>query len=182
MIKKSLIFSLFVVAFAFAGEEASHSSELFWETVNTIILLGIIAFFGGKYIKKALNDRREAVISMVEEAKKAREDSIKAIKEAEEKLKEAQYKLEEGKRIAQERAKMEREHAIAQANEIAERIKKQAKETINIEIKKAESYLKKYATEKAIEIANKIIAENMNDNLNKAVVKNSIKKLKEGGA
>lgn len=175
--KKAFLMSLFFVGLSIASESGEESGVLLWKAVNTVILLGIIAYFGGKYIKKFLNDRRQSVANMVLEAQKAKEDSIKALEEAKRKLEEANYKLEEGIKLAKETAENERKHALAQANEIAERIKSQAKETINIEIKRAELKLKKYATQKAIEVAQTLLNQKVDPETSKAIINKTIKKL-----
>lgn len=174
---KILFFSLVIAEFSFASESSGESSILLWKAINTVVLLGIIAFFGGKYIKKFLNDRRDNVADMILQAQKAKEDSEKALEEAKRKLEEAKYKLEESIKIAKEMGETERNYAISKANEMAERIKSQAKESINIEIKRAELKLKKYAAEKAIEISKHIIEDSVNEEVDKAIIKKTLKNL-----
>lgn len=174
---KVLFFSLVIAGYSFASESSGEGSILLWKAVNTVVLLGIIAFFGGKYIKKFLNDRKNSVADMVLQAQKAKEDSEKALEEAKRKLEEAKYKLEESIKIAKEMAEAERNQAISKANEMAERIKLQAKESINIEIKRAESKLKKYAAEKAIEISKHLIEHSVNEEVDKAIIKKTLKNL-----
>jgi len=177
--KKVLLFTLLLAGLSFAGEqkEANEGMILFWKAVNTVILLGLVYYFGGKHIKKFLNGRRENVANMVLEAQKMREDSQKALEDAKRKLEEAKYKLEESIKISKETAEREREHAIMQANEIAERIKAQAKETINIEIRKAEAKLKKYAAEKALEVSKSLIESSINPQTSNELIKKTIKGL-----
>ncbi|MGB9766398.1 MAG: hypothetical protein ACPLXN_02885 [Sulfurihydrogenibium sp.] len=175
--KKALLIALFVVGMSFAGEGGEESKILIWKAINTVVLLAIVAYFGGKHIKKFLEDRRQAVANMVLEAQKAKEDSIKALQEAKRKLEEANYKLEEGIKLAKETAENERKQALAQANEIAERIKAQAKETIDIEVKKAELKLKRYATQKAIEVAQNLLSQKVDSETSKAIINKTIKGL-----
>ncbi len=175
--RKVLLLSLVVVGHSIASESSGEGSILLWKTVNTVVLLGIVAFFGGKYIKKFLNDRRNSVADMVLQAQKAKEDSEKALEEAKRKLEESKYKLEESIKIAKEMAEAERNQAISKANEIAERIKLQAKESINIEIRRAELKLKKYAAEKAIEISKHLIENSVDEELNKSIIRKTLKNL-----
>ncbi|MEJ5172955.1 MAG: ATP synthase F0 subunit B [Hydrogenothermaceae bacterium] len=169
---------MFGLAFSsFASEGGEGGNVLIWKAVNTVILLGIIYYFGGKYIKRFLEGRRQSVASMVEEAQKAKEDSIKALEEAKRKLEEANYKLQEGIKISQETARLEREHALKQANEIAERIKKQAQENIAVEIRKAEAVLKRYAAERALEVAQSLVRERVSPKTTEKLLQNSLKKL-----
>ncbi|HEV08955.1 MAG TPA: hypothetical protein ENO34_00985, partial [Sulfurihydrogenibium azorense] len=78
---------------------------------------------------------------------------------------------------AKETAENERKQALAQANEIAERIKAQAKETIDIEVKKAELKLKRYATQKAIEVAQNLLSQKVDSETSKAIINKTIKGL-----
>jgi F-type H+-transporting ATPase subunit b len=114
---------------------------------------------------------------MIEEAKKAKEESERSLNEAKKQLKEAEIKFKETIKIAEETAKKEREAALSEAKEIAERIKAQAKETVEVEVKKGQAKLKEYAVQKALEASEKVIKEKINPATNKTVVKNVIKQL-----
>lgn len=162
---------------AIASEGGEGSGVLLWKAINMLVLLGIIYYFGGRHIKRFLEGRRQSVASMVEEAQKARENSLRALEEAKARLEEANYKLQEGIKIAQETAKKERENALKQANEISERIKKHAEDTINVEIRKAEAKLKRYAAQKALEVSSKLIKEKANPETTKGLVEKSLKRL-----
>lgn len=174
---RKFVYLLMISLPALASEGGEGSGIILWKAVNMLVLLGIIYYFGGKHIKRFFEGRRQSVASMVEEAQKAKEDSIKALQEAKAKLEEANYKLQEGIKIAQETAKMERENALKQANEIAERIKKQAQENIAIEIRKAEARLKKYAAQKALEVSSKLIKEKANPETTRNLIEKSLRKL-----
>ncbi len=180
--KKYSIFALLILTFTLIGDANAAGDlltpkALFWKGVNTLLMLAILYFVAWKFVKKFFVDRRENIKNMVEEAKKARDDSRKALEEANQKLEEAKYKLEESLKIAEETAKLEREQALKEAQEIAERIKKQAKETVMIEIKRGEQELKKYAVQKALEISEQLLKENMNPEVNKVILKETLKKL-----
>ncbi|NPA52082.1 MAG: ATP synthase F0 subunit B [Aquificae bacterium] len=180
--KKSLItitlgISILLVDYSFASGDLVNPKSLFWKGVNTLLMLAILYFVAWKFIKKFFLDRRESIKNIVEEAKKARDDSRKALEEANQKLEEAKYKLEESLKIAEETAKLEREQALKEAKEIAERIKKQAKEAVLIEIKRGEQELKKYAVQKALEISEQLLKQNINPQVNKAILEETLKKL-----
>ncbi len=174
--KKAVFFSLFIVGTSLASEGAANS-ELFWKTVNTLILLALVIWIAKKYVVKYFVERQKSIENMIEEAKRAKEESEKALNEAKAKLVEAENKFVETVKIAEETAKQEREQALAEAKEIAERIKAQAKEAVEVEVKKGEAKLKEYAVQKALEASEKIIKEKINPETNKAVVKKVIKQL-----
>ena len=173
--KKALLLTVLFSTVAFASEGAG--GELFWKTVNSLILLAIIVIVAKKYVVKYFSNRQNAIQSMIEEAKKAKEESEKALADAKKQLEEAEIKFKETIKIAEETAKKEREAAVNEAKEIAERIKAQAKEAVEIEVKKGEAKLKEYAVRKALEASEQIIKEKINPQTNKTVVKNVIKQL-----
>ncbi len=175
-----IISGLALTGLAFANEGGNSSAEgylLLWKTINTLILIGGLVLVYKKWLGPALEKRRKNVADMVLEAKKSMEDSEKALKEAELKLEEAKQKFDETIRLAKETAEQERQVAIKEAEEIASRIKAQAEETIDVEIKKAQAELRKYAVHKAIEISEKIIKEKMNPELEKEIINKTIKAL-----
>lgn len=177
MKRLSLLSFLIVLSSSMASEGTGESGILLWKAVNTVILLGIIYYFGGKYIKSFLESRRKSVIDFVQEAQKAKDESIKALEEAQKRLEEANFKLQEGIKIAQETAKLERENALNQANEIAQRIKKQAEENIAVEIRKAEAKLKRYAAQRALEVSRSLVQGQVDEKTTSNLIKNSLNKL-----
>lgn len=174
--KKALALSLLIFGVSFASEGGA-GGELFWKTVNTIILFALIFVVAKKYVVKYFSDRRKSIENMILEAQKAKEESEKALEEAKQKLEEAKQKHAETLKIAEETAKQEREVALNEAKEIAERIKAQAKEAVEIEVQKGQAILRKYAVEKALEISEKLVKDQINPEVNKAVIKKTLKTL-----
>jgi F-type H+-transporting ATPase subunit b len=175
--KKLLLAFLLSAPFVFASEGGGHSSELFWKTINTIILFAALAWIIKKWGVQFFTSRRENIKNIVEEAQKAQQESLKALKEAEAKLEDAKNKFQESLKIAEETAKKEREVAIKEAEEIAARIKEQAKEAVNIEIKRGEAELRRYAAKKALEISEKLIKEKVNPDVEKEMIEKTLKAL-----
>ena len=73
--------------------------------------------------------------------------------------------------------KEESEKNLREAEEIANRIKKQAEETVEVEIKKAQNELRKYAVHKAIEISEKLVKESVNPDIEREMIKKTLKSL-----
>ena len=173
--RKIFLLNLMVVSLSVAS--GGDSSLMIWKTINTLILLAILAWVFKKWIAPALENRRQSVASIVQEAQKAQEESKKALEEAQAKLEDAKQKFEESLKIAEETAKKEREAALKEAEEIAQRIKEQAKETIMVEIKRGENELRKYAVQKAIEISEKIVKEKANPEVEKELILKTLKSI-----
>ncbi len=168
-----MVLSFIGISLASEGE----SSALFWKTVNTIILFAIVYIVAKKYVVKYFSERKKSIEEMIKEAEKAKEESERFLKEAQAKLEEAKLKHKETLEIAAETAQREREQALNEAKEMAERIKESAKETVQIEIEKGKAVLRKYAVEKAIEVSEKLIKDKINPEVNKQLVKKTLKTL-----
>ena len=173
--RKIFLLNLAIVSLSVASEE--EGSLMVWKIINTLILVVLLAWIFKKWGIPALENRRQSVSSMVQEAQKAQEDSKRALEEAQAKLEDAKQKFEESLKIAEETAKKEREAALREAEEIAQRIKEQAKDTIMVEIKRGENELRKYAVQKAIEISEKIVKEKANPEVEKELILKTLKSI-----
>ena len=173
--RKIFVSNLFIVSLSVASE--GEGGLMVWKIINTLILVALLAWVFKKWIAPALENRRQSVASMVEEAQKAQEESKKALEEAQTKLEETKQKFYESLKIAEETAKKEREAALKEAEEIAQRIKEQAKEMIMVEIKKGENELRRYAVQKAIEISEKIVKEKVNPEVEKEIILKTLKSI-----
>ena len=142
------------IAFAGGGEGGHHSPlELFWKGFNILLFLGIVYWFGRKPIAEAFNNFWRSLYTEVdkseEELKKAQEE----LKKAKEELEKAKVKAEQSVALARESAQAEIKEAEKHAKEVAQRIKERAKETVEVELKKAKEELALYGMKKAEEIA-----------------------------
>ena len=165
------------LALASGGGHGEEEPIIVWKFINTLILVAGLYIAYKKWIAPALEKRRENVADFVNEAKTLKEESEKNLREAERKLEEAKMKFQETLKIAKETAENERQQAIKEAEEMAERIRKQAEETIDVEIKKAQNELRKYAVHKAIEISEKLVKENINPEIEKDMIKKTLNSL-----
>ncbi len=173
--KNSLLFILGTVSVAVAS--GGEGGLLVWKIINTVILVILLAWIIKKWGVQFFENRRKTIASMVEEAQKAQADSRKALEEAKAKLEDAKMKFEESLKIAEETAKKEREVALKEAQEMANRIKEQAKEAVMIEIKRGENELRKYAVQKAIEISEKVVKEKISPEVEKEIIMKTLKSI-----
>ncbi|WP_457642818.1 F0F1 ATP synthase subunit B family protein [Persephonella sp.] len=173
--KKTLLLTLGTVSVAFAS--GGGEGLMIWKVLNTLILVALLAWIIKKWGVQFFENRRKAIASMVEEAQKAQEESRKALENAQAKLEDAKMKFNESLKIAEETAKKEREVALKEAQEIADRIKQQAKEAIMVEIKRGENELRRYAVHKAIEISEKIVKEKISPEVEKEIILKTLKSI-----
>ncbi len=136
---------------------------IFWTTLSFAILLWILAKFAWKPILKGLKEREISIDEALHAADKARED-MKLLKFSNEQLlKEAKEErnaiLRDGRKIRDSII----EESKIKANEEANRIIENAKETIQNEKMAAITDLKNQLASLSIEIAEKILQKELAD-------------------
>jgi len=149
----------FMSAFAFAGEgHLGHSpGALIWKGLNILAFLGIVYYYGRKPISEAFNKFYNSIVESLVNAERefmlAREELTKAKEE----LENAKKKAQEYEKLASETAETEKEKILAHAEEVAQRIREKAKETIEIELNRAKKELALFGIQKAEEIAKDLL-------------------------
>ena len=150
---------------------------LFWKTVNVIILFAVLYWLLKKPVSKFLSDGIESVVSKFEKAKKEKEEALKLLKEAEKKSEEVKAEAERIVAYSKEVAEREKEQIIAEAKETASRIIRMADEEIEKEVYKAKEELKKFAAQKAVEMAEAKLKGSITPEVNRKLIESSLEKL-----
>ncbi|UBM62288.1 F0F1 ATP synthase subunit B [Candidatus Sulfidibacterium hydrothermale] len=149
---------------------------VFWMTVAFLMVLFILGKFAWPAILKGLKEREQSIQEALDAAKEAQEQMKRLKMDNEKMLKEA---MEERDEILAEARKM-KDKIISEAKEKAEKeaagIVENAKEKINNEKTAALREIKSTVAEYSIEIAEKILREELKD---KARQKAYIEKLLE---
>ncbi|MBN1339231.1 MAG: F0F1 ATP synthase subunit B [Bacteroidales bacterium] len=134
---------------------------IFWMTIGFLLLLWILGRFAWKPIMKGLKDREETISEALHAADRAREEMSRLKSTHEQLLKEAR---EEREMILSEARNIRDtivENAKNKANEDAARIIENAKESIQFEKMAAITDLKNQLATLSIEIAEKILKEEL---------------------
>jgi len=172
-----------VVRAAEEASGASHGESLMgwvWKIVNFAILVVILVKFIGKPMREYFKKRTELIERSLKEAQQAKAMAEQALKEVEEKLR---LKDEEIQRIittAQSSGEAEKAELIKQGREMAEKIKAQTKENISMELQSAKEALRAEAAELALKLAEKKLKEQLDEQTQKRLIEDSLKRL-EGG-
>ena len=156
--------------------------EFNWTTVvaaiiNLVILVFILRHFFWNRIKKAIQERQDAINEKLASADRAREEAAKLKAKNEEILKQAQ---EEGRKIiAEKKAAAEALYnkIVAEANAEAEDLKVKANEQIGIDIARAQLTLKEQVVDLAIVLSKKAIEGSMDEEKHQAVIDKYIEKV-----
>lgn len=141
------------------GEEGVPWSQIGWQAANLGILLTALFFFIKKSIVDAFKARQTDYVERAEKTKSALKDAESALAGIKEKL--AALETGEGKSLekAKHEADILKANIVKEAEESAEKIKKDAVLTINNELTKAKSEINGAILNKAISITTKTLTE-----------------------
>ncbi|WP_448584614.1 F0F1 ATP synthase subunit B family protein [Thermocrinis sp.] len=161
-----------------AMAEGHHTLELLWKGINILLFLAIVYYFGRKPVGEAF---RSFFLKLTE----GLEESERELKHAKEALEKAKLEYEDAKRrhaeqieLAEKTAQQMKEEEIRKVNEIIDRIKEKARESIELETKKAKEELLRYGMQKAKELAIKKLMEDFQSpDMQKRYIEKSIKKM-----
>jgi len=148
------------ISFGAEGGHIEHSfGVLLWKGLNILAFLGIVYYFGRKPISEAFNRFYSSIIQSLTDSEKellsAREELLKAKEE----LEEAKRRAEESVAFAKETAESEKKKILRHAEEVAQRIREKARESVEIELNRAKKELALYGIQKAEEIAVEILKQ-----------------------
>ena len=136
---------------------------IFWMTIAFSLLLWILAKFAWKPIMKGLKEREETIDEALNLANKAREEMKELKFSNEQLLKEAKGERDEILRDARNVKESIIEEAREKANDEANRIIENAKESIQYEKMAAITEMKNELAALSIEIAEKIVIEELSE-------------------
>ncbi len=136
---------------------------IFWMTLSFAILIWILAKFAWNPIMKGLKEREESIDEALHAADKAREEMKQLQFSNEQLLKEAKEERDTILRDARKVKESIIDEAREKANEEANRIIENAKESIQYEKMAALHDMKNQLADLSIEIAEKIIRQELSD-------------------
>jgi len=159
----AVLVCLLAAGLAFAGEHAEPAGTMGWiqKSVHSAILLAGLIFIYVKYISGPLKKRVEGIENQLAEAKTAKEDAVKKLAEVEARLKNKDAELQSIVDVAAENGRKEKEHLIAEGERMSREIVENAKENIDAEISKAKEQIRREAALMAVEMAEKLVKDNI---------------------
>lgn len=150
----------------------------FWQTVLFVGLIFLLRKFAWKPILNAVNEREEKIQRALIAAEEAEKKMQALNNESEALLKQAREERDQILKEAREAREQIINEAKSKANVEAEKIMTQARETINNEKMAAITELKNQVAILSIEIAEKILKEQLSgDDKQKAMVDNLLKEV-----
>ena len=141
------------------AEGGAHGGmrDLFFAALNFALLIGVLVYFARKPVADFFADRRRRIQEELEAAAKLQADAEGRYAKWQRRLMDLESELAGIRETARERAVAEREHILADAAAGAERIRREALETVDQELRRARAQLRREAADLAVELASEIL-------------------------
>jgi F-type H+-transporting ATPase subunit b len=150
-------------AFAAGAEGGSKTTELIWQAVNLLLLLGVLFAVARKPISAYFAERRKQIQDDIATAEKLFADGKQQFADWQGKLVDLAGEIETIQSETRRRAEEEREQIIAAAHDRAERIKTDAVAAIDQELRRAHEELREEAATLAVDLATRMLDEQVDD-------------------
>jgi F-type H+-transporting ATPase subunit b len=148
---------------AFAESEGAHGDGMFWQVANVLLLLAVSIYFARKPVLGYLATRRDTIAKNLEGSAQLLAESERRLAEWNRKAAGLDREAESIREATRRAAVAEGERILADARASAERIRQSASAVAERELRMAQESLRREAADLAIELAAKILREQVND-------------------
>lgn len=148
---------------ALASEGGGGLMDFAFQTGNLLLLIGVLVYFGRKPIQKFFADRRNQIKGDLEEAAGLLEAAESRYADWQRKLIDLEQEMESIRSEGRRRAEEEGEAILAEAQAAAERIRRDAKTSVEQELRRAQVRLRTEAAEIATQMAEEILKQRVGD-------------------
>ncbi|RJP57839.1 MAG: hypothetical protein C4549_04620 [Deltaproteobacteria bacterium] len=150
---------------------------LIWKATNFTILVVLLYKLLANRIKTYFKSRSLSIENAVREAEKTKKEAEKKYEELKERLQNIDKEAENIAELFRKEGLAEKERIIEGAKKEAEKIKRQAVQTIEQEVARAKGMIRKEVAESIFKTAADLISKKQNDNDNKKIIKEYIEKV-----
>lgn len=145
--------------------------------INLAILVGLLLYFGPKFIGKALEERRAKIAAEIKDAEQRAADGAAALADAQQKLARAQAEAEEIRTQAQEQAKVAKQKVLDRGKVEIERLKSGAARDTQTEQDRAIAELRDRVAALALERVEGQLQQVLDDSAQSQLIDRSIAQL-----
>jgi F-type H+-transporting ATPase subunit b len=152
------------------AEGKREGRELLYKFINLSLLVGALAYLLRKPLADFFAQRSASIRQGLEDGRKALEASQAQLKTVEEKLRHLEEEIASFKASAAREMEAERQRLKLAAAEEAEKILQAARARTEVAVRAAKLELKSYAAEQAVELAEAIVRQRLDDSGRKKLV------------
>ncbi|MGB9616975.1 MAG: hypothetical protein ACPL7J_06590 [Desulfomonilaceae bacterium] len=185
--KRFILFSVCLLAGVIApaayaaghGEGASQWDAwmLLWRVINTVALIILLVYVLKKPLKTFFSERRTRIARELDEAREQRNRAERTIQEYKVKLAGMEAELQKMRAELRKSAETEKEKVLANAERMANAMVESAKVAAEQELRNAKIALKNEAVELAVQLAEALIRERINEDDRKRIVEDYLVKV-----
>lgn len=156
--------------------------QFFWEAFNLILLLGVLFYFARKPVMNYLAERRDGIQKNIESSEQLLSEAQTRLVEWSEKAAQLDAEVQGIRQAAHRSAEQEKAKIIADAEVTAERIRQNASVVAERELHLARERLRDEAADLAMELAARILREQVADADRDRLVDEFISDIESGGS
>lgn len=155
--------ALLLLATAALAAEGHHADsgallkDFLWRCLNFAVTFGLLAYFVTKPLRNGLAGRRQGIEKALAEAEQARTEAEARFAEYDRKLAKAAEEIEAIHDEIRREGELEGQKIVANAHEMAEKIKAEAKKSAANEVARARAELQREAAHMAVAIAEELL-------------------------
>jgi F-type H+-transporting ATPase subunit b len=142
--------------------------------INLVIILGVLFFFGRKFLGNTLSERRSKIEEAIQDAQKRQKDAAAALADAQQKLAQAQAEAERIRAAAEENAQAARAAILETAAKDVERMRETAVRDLNTEKEKAIAELRQRVAAMAMQRVESQLSDRLDDHAQQHLIDRSI--------
>jgi F-type H+-transporting ATPase subunit b len=176
-----LIFAMLGIASP-AAAESGGAGDFYWQLANFALLLVVLVVLLRKPIGEYFRGRRAEVKSELDAAGELLAQAEARHSEWQHKLIDLDTELDSIRATSRERAQQEHDQVIADAHAAAERIKRDATAAVDHELRRGKAALQREASDLAVELAEKILREQILESDRDRLADEFISQLERSGA
>ncbi|MBN2808569.1 MAG: ATP synthase F0 subunit B [Deltaproteobacteria bacterium] len=151
--------------------------DFLWRVLNLGVLLWVLIKFAGKPVREYFAGRRETIAKGVLEAQAAKAAAEKIYNEFQTRLAGLEDELQALEKRSQDEAEREKQRMRQETEDLVAKLKVQARQMADQEVAAAQRSLRNEAARLAVEMAERLVTENVSDADRQRMVENYLEKV-----
>ncbi|HIE06909.1 MAG TPA: hypothetical protein EYP64_02555 [Desulfarculaceae bacterium] len=151
--------------------------DFLWRILNIAVLMWVIIKFAGKPVREFFANRSETLRKGVQEAQEAKAEAERIFTEYQAKLDGLESELKAMETKASLEAEREQERMRQETETLVAKLKQQARQMADQEVATAQRSLRNEAAKLAVEVAERLVKENVSDSDRQRMVENYLEKV-----